>query len=122
MTPPDQVPTLEGTLDVEIAFEDPDASWYAVWAKQAGSEGAFTVTSEGGTTTVRMGESVVALGAVPLAACETRKALAQMSGSYSARLGMHAVLDGGAAFATADGGCSDIPPMQAEAPRLRGPL
>ncbi len=29
VTPPEQVPTLTGPLDVEIAFDDPDASLYA---------------------------------------------------------------------------------------------
>jgi hypothetical protein len=111
VTPPEQVPTLIGALDIEIAFDDPDASWYAIWTNQAGSGDDFTVTSEGGTTTVRMGESGVALGPVPLAACETRKAIAHVSGSYSAMLSMHAVLDDGTVFATTDGSCSDIPPM-----------
>jgi hypothetical protein len=110
VTPPDQVPTLAGTLDVEIAFDDPDASWYAAWTTQAGNGDAFTVTSNGGTTTVKMGESSVALGPVPLAACETRKAVAKVSGSTSATLSTHAVLDDGTVFATTDGSCYDPPP------------
>jgi hypothetical protein len=62
---PDQVPTLTGGLDVEVAFEDPDASWYARWATQAGNGVAFLVTSAAGKTTVRMGEAKVTLAPVP---------------------------------------------------------
>jgi hypothetical protein len=111
VTPPEEVPTLTGTLNVEIAFDDPDASWYAIWTAQPGNGDAFTVTSEGGATTVRMGASGLSLGPVPLAACETRTAKAHVSGSYTATLSMHAVLDDGTVFAATDGSCSDIPPM-----------
>lgn len=112
VTPPEQVPTLNGPLDVEVAFDDPDASWYATWTKQAGNGAAFTVTNEGGTTTVRMGEGSVVLASVPLTACETRKAIAHVSpGSNAAKLSMHAVLGNGSAFATTDGTCMNPPPL-----------
>jgi hypothetical protein len=112
VTPPDQVPTLTGALDVEVAFDDPDASWYATWTKQVGSGQAFTVTSAGGVTTVRMGESVVALAPVSIAACTTRKATAQVyGGSYSAVLSMQAVLDNAIASATTEGTCLAPPPF-----------
>ena len=111
VTPPEQVPTLNGTLDIEVAFDDPDASWYAIWTKQAGKGDAFTVTGEGGKTAVKMGESDIALGPVPLTACEMRKAIAHVSGSYLAMLSMHAVLDDGTVFATTDWRCSHLPPL-----------
>ena len=108
VTPPDEVPTPPGAPGVDVAFDDPDASWYATWQQQAANGGAFTVTSDGGTTTVTMAESDVALGPVPLAACETRKAIAQVPGP--AVLSMHAVLADGTVFATVDAGCSNQPP------------
>jgi hypothetical protein len=112
VTPPDQVPSLTGALDVEIAFEDPDASWYATWTQQPGSGEAFVVSNEGGKTNVRMGQSSVALAPVPLAACETRKAAAVVvpGSNFTASLSMHAVLDG-AVTTTTDGTCSNPPPQ-----------
>ncbi len=111
VTPPEQVPTLTGALDVEIAFDDPDASLYATWTKQGGNGESFAVTSEGGTTTVRMGAASVALAPVPVAACKTRTATARVSGSYTAVLSMEAVLDSGIAFATTEGTCLGPPPF-----------
>jgi hypothetical protein len=110
VTPPDEVPTLTGMLDVEVAFDDPDGSAYATWSNQAGNGVAFTVTNAGGTTTVRMGESSVVLAPVPVVACTTSKARASVSGSFSAKLHLHAALDEGSFSATADGTCSAIPP------------
>jgi hypothetical protein len=111
VTPPEQVPTLTGPLDVEIAFDDPEASLYAIWTKQGGNGELFAVTSEGGTTTVRMGAGSVALAPVPIAACKTRTAIALVLGSNSAALSMQAVLDSGIAFATTEGTCSSPPPF-----------
>ena len=108
VSPPDQAAALGGALDVGVAFEDTDASWYAIWAAQAGGGDAFAVTSEGGTTTVELLAGDVALAPVPLAACETRKAMAYVSGSDTATLGMHAVIGG---TASTDGSCDAIPPM-----------
>jgi hypothetical protein len=56
-----------------------------------------------------MGESDVALDPVPLAGCDTLKATAQVSGSYTATLNMHATLSDGTVFATADAGCFNPP-------------
>ena len=110
VTPPDEVPSLTGPLDVEVAFDDPAASSYATWANQAGSGVAFTVTNAGGTTTVRMGTSSLVLAPVPVVACTTRKAMARVAGSYSMKLSMHAALDEGSFSAMADGTCAAIPP------------
>ena len=110
VTPPDQVPTLTGALDVEVAFDDPDASWYATWTKQAGSGDAFAVTNEGGTTTVRMGKSGVALAPVPVPACKTRKAIAHVYGGSSAVLSIQAVLENEIASVTVEGTCFNPPP------------
>lgn len=111
VTPPDQTPTLDGPLDVEIAFDDPDASWYATWAKQTGNGASFTVTHEASTTTVRMGQSTLALLPAPVAACTTRKATAHVFGSSSATLSMHAALESGLPFPTTDATCLNPPPQ-----------
>jgi len=110
VTPPDAVPTLGGPLDAEVDFEDPDASWYATWSQQPGSGETFAVWTQGGETTVRMGQGSVALSPVEVAACKTRKARARQNGSYMVNLSMHAVLEGGMVIATADL-CSNPPPV-----------
>jgi hypothetical protein len=111
VTPQDQVPSLGGTLDVEIAFEDPDASWYATWSQQSGNGDAFVVSNEDGKTTVRMGQNSVLLAPVPLAACETRKAAAVVApgSNFAATLSMHGAVDG-AVSTTTDATCSNPPP------------
>jgi hypothetical protein len=108
----DTQPTLGGPLDVEIAFDDPDASWYAVWASQTQAKDSFAVTSGAGKTTVRMAANTVKLAPVALAACRRRDANAIVGGVVGAELSMHAVLrdDAGNAIATYDGSCEDIPP------------
>jgi hypothetical protein len=110
MKPPD-VPTLTGPVGAEVAFDDPEASWYATWSKQAGNGTAFVVTSAGGTTTVKMGTSGVTLAPVPIAACSTRKGVAQVNGSFSVALTLHADLADGAVFATKEASCSNPPPV-----------
>ena len=59
---------------IEVAFDDPDASWFNVWHSQSGSGSAFAVTHAGATTTLRLGAYSVALSSVPLAAGQTRSA------------------------------------------------
>jgi hypothetical protein len=103
------LPELMGA-DVEVAFDDPDGSWYATWAQEAGNGVAFALTSAGGKTTVRLGTSTVTLSPVPLAACETRKALAYISSvDTTTVLKMHATLGDNAVFATTDGTCVNPP-------------
>jgi hypothetical protein len=97
-------------VDVEVAFEDPDGSWFATWSQEAGNGVAFALTNGGGKTTVRLGTSTVTLSPVPLAACETRKALAYISSvDTTTVLKMHATLEDGSVFATADGTCENPP-------------
>lgn len=111
VTPPDQVVSLDGPLEVGIAFDDPDASWYATWAKQQGNGVAFMVTNEGATTTLKMGEGSLVMGPVRIPACTTRKAVAHLTGSnYMAKLGIHAILGDGSVVTTTDATCSNPPP------------
>jgi hypothetical protein len=104
------LPELTGT-EVDVSFEDPDGSWFATWAQDTGNGVAFALTSGSGKTTVRMGTSTVTLSPVPLAACETRKALGYISSvDTTTLLKMHATLDNGSVlFATADGTCINPP-------------
>jgi hypothetical protein len=103
------LPALTG-VEVDVAFDDPDGSWLATWADEAGNGVAFALTSGGGKTTVRLGTSTVTLAPVPLAACETRKALAYISSvDTTTVLKMHATLDDGSVFATTDGTCANPP-------------
>jgi hypothetical protein len=110
VTPPDPAPTPTGPTGAGIAFDDPAASWYAVWATQAAEGGGFAVTHDGGTTTVEMSESSVALAMVPLAACETRKAMAYVHGALTTGLSMHAVLQDGTVLSTTDAACNNPAP------------
>lgn len=111
VAPPDQVPDLDGPLDVEIAFDDPDATWHATWSRQPGNGETFAVTHQAGKTTVRMGEAEVELAPVSLTACEVRKGVAQVlpGDNSAAKLNMHAILDDGTASVAVDGLCNNPP-------------
>jgi hypothetical protein len=111
-------PTLNGPLDVEITFEDPDASWFAIWTKQASKGETFAVTRAGKKTAVRMGTSTVKLAPVTLSACRRRDGEATVSGLPTATLTAHADLrDGeGNAIVSAETTCSDTPPVTSAPP------
>jgi hypothetical protein len=111
VTPPEDAPTLDGSVDDEIAFDDPDASFYAVWSKQSGIGTALGVTHDGGVTTVRMGVPSLTLLPVPIEACKTRKAAAKVDGPNDAKLSIHAVLEDGTPFTTTDVICFNPPPV-----------
>jgi len=98
-SPADMVPSLVGTPDVEVKFEDADASWYGVWAAQAARDASFNVTSDSGFTTVRLGASNVHLDPVAMAGCESRSP----TGSISAPYGTFLNLDMRAALTDAGG-------------------
>ena len=79
----------------DIAFDDPDASFHAVWKAQA-ADGSFVVANASGKTTVSV-EHDVTLASVPLAGCTTRTARTELK---SATVSMHAVRDDGTELAT----------------------
>jgi hypothetical protein len=62
------IPSLTGQNNLSVTFDDPNGAWAAVWSTGTGSGSAYQVTSAGGQTTVRLGQTSVALPAVPLAA------------------------------------------------------
>jgi hypothetical protein len=67
-------PSLTMLPDVEVAFDDPDSSWFNAWTTETGNGSTFTVTHSGATTTVRLGAFSIALNSVPLAAGQSRNA------------------------------------------------
>jgi hypothetical protein len=115
----DSPPPLTGMFYVDIAFEDPNESWYATWVAEPGAGSDYAVTATGGTTTVRMGANSVSLAPVPLAPCETRKAAASVrltnvfpSPNYDATLDMSGSLAvDGSVFATPGSTCNNPPPQ-----------
>jgi hypothetical protein len=82
MTAPSPTPAFGSSLDVEVSFDDPDASWYVVWAKQQAVGTDYLVTNGGGKTTVQLGVANLALAPVPLAGCGARLGRATISGTY----------------------------------------
>ncbi len=113
LSPPDFTPTFGGPLLVQIAFEDPDTSWYTIWAAQPGNGSAYQVTTQSGTTTVTLGASDVTLPPVPLEACEMRKAWASIPGEYYActlSMNMQAVITAGGTVTMTSGPCFNEPP------------
>jgi hypothetical protein len=88
-----QTLTLTGTQDIEIAFEDPGATWYAVLASEAGNGTYYAASNDGVTTTVRVGNGDYLYGNLPLAPCDARHVTARISGSTDATLTMWAYLD-----------------------------
>jgi len=84
MTKASPAPSLAGSLDVEVSFDDPDASWYLVWAKQPASGTDYLVTNAGGKTTVQLGVTSLVLAPVPLSACGARMGTATIFGTYDA--------------------------------------
>jgi len=67
-------PSLTAQPDVEVAFDDPDSSWFNVWTAQTGNGSTFKVTHSGAMTTVRLGAYSVALNQVSIAAGQSRNA------------------------------------------------
>jgi hypothetical protein len=88
-------PSLTALPDVEVVFDDSDASWFNAWNSQTGNGSTFAVTHSGSSTTVRLGAFSVALNSVPLAAGQTRTATGTVnlpSGSPPATLQIAASL------------------------------
>lgn len=75
-------PTFGGSLDVKVSFDDPDASWYAVWAKQPKNGTDYVATNTDGQTVVELGVPNLVLAPVPLSACGARLGTASISGVY----------------------------------------
>jgi hypothetical protein len=106
LTPPTPSPTLTGLPKVGIDFDDPDASFYGAWVSAPGAGATFSVTHQGATTTVRMGESHLALPPVDVAACSTRKGKAFIDVTGPAKVSVRAALDDGSVVETS---CAPIP-------------
>ena len=101
-------PSLTGSPDVEVTFDDADSSWFNVWNTQTGNGTTFSVTHNGGanTTTVRLGAFSVPLNAVPLSAGQTRNATGNInpaSGTLTLQIG--ATLTAGGQMVSNGGSC-----------------
>jgi hypothetical protein len=111
VTPTLVTPSSSGDLEITVAFDDPDASWYAAWATQAGTTTAFAVTKAAGTTTVTLATASVVLPKVPLPASASREVWARVIGGPPwTRLDMEATVTNaaGATLADARGSCVEI--------------
>jgi hypothetical protein len=114
VTPAMAAPSLSGDLEITVAFDDPDASWYAAWATQAEAGTTFAVTKAAGTTTVTLVAASVALPNVPLPASASREVWARViGGPWSTSLDMDATLTNaeGAKLAHARGSCVEVLPL-----------
>lgn len=116
--------TLTGTLDIEIAFEDPGATWYAVLASEAGNGTYYAASNDGVTTTVRVGNGDYLYGSLPLASCEGRHLTARIAGNSDATLTMRANLASahGGGIGTLVNDCANPPlPLATVTPSSRSP-
>lgn len=112
--PPETTPTLTGSVNVSVDFDDPVATWFSVWNAQPESGVDYTVSAVGGVTTVRMGRAAVDLEPVPLGASQTRGATTHISlpPSTSLALEFQATLrdSSGTVLVTNGGTCQNVGP------------
>jgi hypothetical protein len=104
-------PSLTGSPDVEVTFDDVDSSWFNVWNSQAGNGTTFAVTHSNGTnsTTVRLGAFSVVLNPAPLMASQSRNATGNInptSGTLTLQLGATLTDSGGQVLANNGGSCT----------------
>jgi hypothetical protein len=110
--PANIVPSLTDLPDVEVTFEDADASWYKVWARQPQllAQPSFSVTTADGKTTVRLASNSVTLDPVSLPGCARSVPTSSIQGNWGTPLflEMHATLTdaSGSLIANEMGGCS----------------
>jgi hypothetical protein len=112
MAPATVTPTLTGSLDVEISFDDPDGGWAATWSAQAGSGTSFTVMRLAGATKVRLGTTSLQLAAVPLLPSQSTVATGAMAGTpMGTGLNMQATISDAAGhlLAVIGGICTELP-------------
>ena len=93
--PASVTPSLTGAPAMQVTFEDPDGSWFAVWSAQPNAGTAFAVTTAGGSTTVRLGAARVDLAAVPLSACLSRMGMGDVGRTSNVILDMEASFTSG---------------------------
>lgn len=112
--PPETTPTLTGSVNVSVDFDDPGAAWFSVWNAQPESGVDYAVTAAGGVTTVRMGRAAVDLAPVPLGASQTRAATTRIGLPMSTSLALEfqATLrdSGGTVLVTNGGTCRNVGP------------
>jgi len=101
-------PSLDAPESIEVAFDDPDSSWFNSWVLPANGE-RFSVTRDGATTIVRLGAAEVGLMA-RLSGCELRIGRAILNGTPIGQyLEMSAIIDAGSTMSSALGSCEEHP-------------
>jgi len=113
---PNSNAALNGDVAVNVVFPDAEASWFDIWQRQAENSAGFAVThSSDGTTTVRLSQSAVTLAPVPLRACESRHAHANVDAPSDADVQLQMVAnlanDSGNPLTKINGSCSPIHPL-----------
>ena len=104
-------PSLTGSPDVEMTFDDADSSWFNAWNSQTGNGTTFLVTHNSGanSTTVRLGSFSVSLNQVPLLAGQSRNATGNInptSGTLTLQLGATLTDLSGNVLVTNGGSCT----------------
>jgi hypothetical protein len=113
VAPPETSPSLSATgPSISVTFDDGDLRWYDSWVAQPENGTAYSVSSDGSKTTVRLGKGGVTLHAVPLHDGESRTARGSIadlpSGAPLTTLGLQATLSKsstGEVLATNGGSC-----------------
>lgn len=81
VSPPETSPSLGASgTNISYTFDDADLKWHDVWVAQPENGTAYSVSSSGGKTTVRLGKASVTLYAVPLHNGESRTGKGSLSG------------------------------------------
>jgi len=97
VVPPETSPKLSTSgPNISVTFDDGDSRWHDVWMAQPENGTAYSVSSDGSKTTVRLGKAGVTLHAVPLHDGESRTARGNIAGLPSGAplttLGLQATL------------------------------
>jgi hypothetical protein len=81
VSPPETSPSLGASgTNISYAFDDGDLKWHDVWVAQPENGTAYSVSSSGGKTTVRLGKASVTLHTVPLNNGESRTGKGSLAG------------------------------------------
>jgi hypothetical protein len=99
-------PSLDSAPAIEVAFEDPEASWFNQWSADASASTDFAIARSGDSTVVRLGATSVVLPTVSLPACTTRVATATMTGTSAEQiLDLQAAVDAQGELSTSTASC-----------------
>lgn len=92
VSPGDTVPNFENMPGMSVVFDDARGVFFDTWQEQDGYGTEFLVMREGSVTTLQLGTTTLTLASGSFPACESRTALASISGTFDEKLEMTAVL------------------------------